>query len=361
MITIDRKALAGAASAINRIASGTEEDFSRCTILSAAGGNLEIRGTNFTLWISLNLPCDGELSEAATNSVRLVEVLTQMRSDKLTITEELGGIIIAGERNERRRLPRITRDSFARPDPLKDETSVGLQADSFRAGVAFARPFVQVDLGRPELSGIHVHSIRGAIRAVGAFRGGMGYCEIGSALTEFALTLPLDFIDALDRSLPDASPFFIAITERQVEASWPGGSVRSPIIGVRFPDYELAIPGTSQGTLHVHADELVAAINSVRALGRESKTARSSIVSLSLNGSVALIAKSEKGDANEPVDAEYTGTPMEIGLMSSQVIAGLQSLKSAPMQIGFGDPSSPIVFRSDRHTDRMAVLTPCLI
>lgn len=359
MITIDRKAIAGAAAAINRIMSGPDEDFSRCTILSAKDDTLEIRGTNFTLWIALNLPCQGDLPEVATNSARLVEVITQMRSDKLTISEESGGIIIAGERKERRRLPRIIRESFARPEPLKNEVSVGLQADAFRAGVSFARPFVQVDMGRPELSGIHIHSIRGAVRAVGAFRGGMGFCEVGSALAEFAVSIPLDLIDALDRSLPDEGPFFLAITERQVEASWAGGSIRSPIIGVRFPDYELAIPGKSQGTLLVNADELVGAINSVRSLGRESKTARSSIVKLTLNGSVSLVAASEKGDADEPVDAEYSGAPMEIGLMVSQVVAGLASLKSAPMQIGFGDATSPIVFRSDRHADRLAVITPC--
>jgi DNA polymerase-3 subunit beta len=359
MIRVSQAMLAAALSSADRVAPASSGvDIARCVILAAANGVLTIRATDFDLWITLEVACEGDLTECAVNASRLLDVASQMRSDVLSVEAADGKLSIRGERGASRNLPLLPTSAFPVPAALEKEVSAGLDATRFREGVDFVRPYVSLSPNPHVPSGIRIHSVRGAMRAVAASSAGMGFAEVGDCIAEFAVTLPLPFLDVLDRCLPKDGPFFLCATERSVEAAWKGGSLRSPVIAGSYPDYERLIPSEHSGKLLVNADELAGATKSARGLGEDSKAAGSAIVRLRMNGSVDVIAKSDKGDALEPVDAEWQGEPLTIGMASTQIINGMSKLKSASLTLEFGDAKRVVVVRPDKSSDRLALFMP---
>lgn len=348
-------AIVGNASRITNARSESETE--KCLLLSAEGGTLTAKSTNYTMWISLQASCSGDMVPVAVNAARLLETISQMRSKDIELDHDGARLTIKGVGSSKRSLPAIMGD-FPQPQPLPNDASFGMDAAKFREGVDFVRPFVGI--GRPNIpDGLHLHSIRGAIRAVGSNRSGLGYAEVGSALTDLAVTLPLPFLDILERCLPESGPFFITVIDRAVEASWKGGSIRSPLSEGVYPDYTCVIPSQEgRGRLSVNADELVAATRCVRGLGHESKADGSAFVKLKMNGTVEMTAQSPNGEAVEPVDAEWSGEPLDVGFLSGQVISCLSKLKSAPLTAHIGGALDPILFTPDKLTDRLAVMMP---
>ena len=84
----------------------------------------------------------------------------------------------------------------------------------------------------------------------------------------------------------------------------------------------------------------------------------SQIVRLSLGAGVTVSGRSQSGEGEQPLDAEWSGEEMSIGFIAKRMSAALKPFGNEELSIEIGTPEQPIVIRAKGLPGRVAMLAP---
>jgi len=224
-----------------------------------------------------------------------------------------------------------------------------IRSTLFAAGTDAARPF---------LTGVYVTAEEGAVRFV-ATDGGRLAVRRAPATVQGGLSVivPSRAMQELGRLSAGAEGTVrIGLVDNQAVFSLGGVRVTSRLVEGQFPNYQHVIPQEFKQRIRVGTELLRAALRRVSITARDSNT----VVQMSAQAGVLRLQSNtpEVGRAQEEVEVETSGEPVEVVFNARHLLDALSVWESAEVWLELTGPLSPGVLRPADDPDYLYVVAP---
>lgn len=173
---------------------------------------------------------------------------------------------------------------------------------------------------------------------------------------DLQVILPRKTVLELQRLLEgDDDQVSLNLSANQVQIDLDGLKLTSKLIEGRFPDYERVIPEGSDKTVHGDRQRVRAALSRAAILSNEKFRG----VRLGLSGSTLRIQTQnpEQEEAEEEVEVQYEGSPLEIGFNVGYLLDALDAIEGNEfiMELRSGDASG-LVYDAANNANKFVVM-----
>jgi DNA polymerase-3 subunit beta len=164
-----------------------------------------------------------------------------------------------------------------------------------------------------------------------------------SSAFEAEVIVPRKTILELLRLLSDSEEkVAIEISKSQINFRFKEISLNSKVIDGKFPDYTKVIPALYHNTFSVDRLALLQALQRAAILSNEKF--RGVRMVLTENSVRAISSNSEQEEAQEELEIQYSGAPIDIGFNVSYLLDVLNNVITQQIECSFGDSNSSGVF-----------------
>ncbi len=148
----------------------------------------------------------------------------------------------------------------------------------------------------------------------------------------------------------------ISLSESKIRFAFDNALLTSKLIDGTFPDYQRVIPTGNDKNMEVDCRQFANAVDRVSAISSE----KSRAIKLALsNGILALSASSpEHGSAEEEIEIDYQGDPVEIGFNSGYLLDITRQIEGEVAQVSLADGNSPTILREADDPSALYVIMP---
>ncbi len=148
----------------------------------------------------------------------------------------------------------------------------------------------------------------------------------------------------------------VALSAAKIRVSSANVTLTSKLIDGTFPEYSRAIPTGNDKRAILPGKAFASAADRVATISSE----RGRAVKLSFDeGKLRLsVTNPDAGSAEEEIEAEYTGTPIDVGFNSRYLADILAVLDGDSVIVKLGDPGSPTIFLPSEDDRHLVVLMP---
>jgi|YelNatPaOPRAMG01_1025707.scaffolds.fasta_scaffold16165_1 DNA polymerase-3 subunit beta len=154
--------------------------------------------------------------------------------------------------------------------------------------------------------------------------------------------------------------FSAIIGDTRVSFTIGNYSFTTNLIGERFPNYEQVLPRDNDKILELQRDDLVNALRRVAIFSSPlTHMVRFSMEKDSLK--LSAVDPETGGEAEEIIQANYEGEPMDIGFSANDIIDILRHIETERVKITFRSPLSAAMIypaRTSENEEYLAVLMP---
>lgn len=234
-------------------------------------------------------------------------------------------------RSGRSRFSLATLDAAEYPtlDAPRDEHRVEIPGSVLKRLIQKTQFAMALQDVRYYLNGLLLEFKPRRVRAVATdgHRLALAEAELPDSRVDAQVILPRKAVLEMQRLLDDREePVVLHLGTGQVTLEMPPLRVVSKLIDGRFPDYERVIPTASDRLLSAERDAVRAALSRAAILSNEKFRG----VRLSLDGNLLRIQSQnpEQEEAEEELEVEYRGDPMEIGFNVNYLLDALGALDS---------------------------------
>jgi DNA polymerase-3 subunit beta len=220
---------------------------------------------------------------------------------------------------------------------------------------------VSADETRYNLSGVYMEVEGGVLRMVAT--DGHRLAKIDRSLAGLKMAkgviMPQKGLREFRKILEDTdvADVTLSIGDRELRADIDGVAFFMRLVEGEFPNYGQVIPKETTRKAIVQRDEFLGALKRTSLLASE----RSHGVRLGLsNGSLSLAASNpDQGEANEDIEASYSGDEVHVGFNARYLIEVLNvHPQGDTIEIGLTDEVGPGVIRGSHDPDYTYVLMP---
>jgi DNA polymerase III subunit beta len=172
--------------------------------------------------------------------------------------------------------------------------------------------------------------------------------------------LPRKAVLELARLLTDAEGTVdVELYASQVKFSFGGIELTTKIIDGKFPDYNRVIPHSYEKQIEVNRVVLLQALQRAAILSNEKF--RGVRWMLTGNGLRISCTNNEQEEAQEELEVEYGGEPLDVGFNITYLLDVLNNVASERIQCAFGDASSSMLVTLPDRGDYRYVVMPMRI
>ena len=163
--------------------------------------------------------------------------------------------------------------------------------------------------------------------------------EIEADLARQEMILPRKTVLELNRLLVDTDDALnITLTSNQIRFAFGSVVLVSKLIDGKFPDYERVVPATLKNHMTVARQTLMQAMQRAAILTNEKF--RGVRVVLSENSLKLIAANAEQEEAQEEIEVNYTGDPIDVGFNVGYLLDVLNNVHADEIQWSFNDANS---------------------
>ena len=173
------------------------------------------------------------------------------------------------------------------------------------------------------------------------------------------IILPRKAASELCKLLMDVEdPVEIEFSAQQAKVHFSGITLISKVIDGKFPDYDRVIPKYNNH-LTINRVQVQQALQRAAILSNE-KFRGVRFILTDKNLSI-LSSNSEHEEAQEEIETEYHGEPLDIGFNVNYLMDGLNNISSEEVIFSFGDPNSSILITTTENQEFRYVVMPMRI
>ena len=184
-------------------------------------------------------------------------------------------------------------------------------------------------------------------------------CPIEGNHEKQEIILPRKAASELCKLLMDVEePVEIEFSAQQVKVFFSGITLISKVIDGKFPDYDRVIPKYSNH-LTMNREQVQQALQRAAILSNE-KFRGVRFILTDKNLSITS-SNSEHEEAQEEIETEYQGEPLDIGFNVNYLMDGLNNISSEEVIFSFGDPNSSILITTTENNEFRYVVMPMRI
>ncbi len=153
-------------------------------------------------------------------------------------------------------------------------------------------------------------------------------------------------------------PVELELAEKQVRISFADVVVTSKVIDGKFPDYNRVIPSH---TNHLTLDRLTILQALQRAAILSNEKFRGVRLLLTEKNLRVISSNSEQEEAQEDIENNYSGAPLDIGFNVNYLLDGINNISSQTITLSFGDQNSSLLITIPEKSDYKYVVMPMRI
>ena len=179
------------------------------------------------------------------------------------------------------------------------------------------------------------------LRAVATDGHRLAYASVAidTELPRQELILPRKTVLELNRLLVDSDePLNITLASNQVRFAFGSVVLVSKLIDGKFPDYERVVPASLRNHMTVSRQTLMQAMQRAAILTNEKF--RGIRVVLADNSLKLIAANAEQEEAQEEIEVNYTGEPIDVGFNVGYLLDVLNNVHTDEVQWSFNDANS---------------------
>ncbi|WP_065091469.1 DNA polymerase III subunit beta [Rhizobium leucaenae] len=331
-LTIPKSDLARVLTNVGRVVeSRTTIPILSSVMLTATADRLQVTGTD--LDIVATDAAVATVSQEGTLCVdaKLLADIAKKSSGDISLSEDNGQLIVKSGRSVFK-LATLPAADFPTLGADKYDATFDIDLASLFAPVAFA---ISDEQTRYYLGGVFFHIKDGTATAV-ATDGHRLSRNKGPSIPEFeGVIVPKKTVGLLPKGVVS-----VQVSTAKIKITAGDFVLTSKLIDGTFPDYQRVIPTANDKLVTVDRDTFMKAADRVATVSSEKARA----VKLSIaEGSIGFSVSSGDAAANDEVEAEYDGEPIEIGFNSRYVTEIMGVLPAGSVQLALADAGSPAV------------------
>ena len=213
--------------------------------------------------------------------------------------------------------------------------------------------------GRYYLNGLLLETDGAVLRAVATDGHRLVVSEIGinsPAPRNEQVIVPLKAVLELQRLLDDEGDMDLTLGTNHVRVQWGNNRFTSKPIDGRFPEYERVVPKDTHNVITADRSLLRRALQRAAILCNEKyRGVRLDVVDNKLN---IQANKPEPEKAEETIQVEYGGTPMEIGFNVDYLLEALAAVDGEQVQVVLGDANSGCLIKGSANVNTKFIVMP---
>jgi DNA polymerase-3 subunit beta len=173
------------------------------------------------------------------------------------------------------------------------------------------------------------------------------------------IILPRKAVNELSKLLSDSDEQIeLEFTQQQVKAIFSGITLITKVIDGKFPDYERVIPKYNNH-LELERVQISQALQRAAVLSNEKfRGVRFLLTERNLS---IISSNSEQEEAQEEIETNYHGEPLDIGFNVNYLMDGLNNMNGTQATLSFGDPNSSILMTNPSDQEFRYVVMPMRI
>lgn len=330
-------------------------------LLVVEQGCLSMTGTDLEVEMIARLPLESDFEPGAVTvpSRKFLDICRGLPDQaSISVTLEGDRVIIRSGRS-RYTLSILPAADFPNIEDWQSEVELALPQGQMRHLIDSTQFSMAHQDVRYYLNGMLFETDGSHLRSVATDGHRMAVCAIDLADTLPAkqIIVPRKGVMELMRLLdtPDAD-VRIQIGHSNIRAEVNNFIFTSKLVDGRFPDYRRVLPQNTTKTLEANCDELRKAFSRAAILSNEKFRG----VRLNLaNGEMRITANNpEQEEAEEFLDVDYQGEPLEIGFNVSYVLDVLNTLKCEQVRWSLTDANASALLEDCANGDAMYVVMP---
>ena len=359
MITIDRAALAGALSALNRIVErrNTIPILSHVLLTAAAGRGAALTATDLDIVATANLQAGGE-GELALPAETLRQLVQRADGEQVTI-DPLDGtarVSICSGR-ARARLNILPAADFPEWQPRDYPASVEMSGAELADVLGRCAPAMiagKAAQARLYLAGVYLHDSGDDLVAVATDGARLHRRIVSGAAGGFAggVIVSDKTVRILAALSADIARVTVEAGDTAIRVTAGGIVVTSKLVDGTYPDYSRVIP--SRADIVATAER--AAVEAV--VERAALVSRAVALEFSAGALAVKASAPDVGDYEETLEIDYAGDARSIGLEARYLLDGLAALDGERIEFSVDDAGSPVLLTAPGDTKRLAVVMP---
>ncbi|MGY8881090.1 MAG: DNA polymerase III subunit beta [Dehalococcoidia bacterium] len=363
----------GLANVSRAVASRATLPVTQNVLLEGDNGQLKLTATNteisISTWIGAQIEGEGSITVPARMLTDFVNSLPG-QTVKIDFQNDPVGVIVTCDKFNGT-INGISAEEFPPIPTVEGGSSVTIPADTFRGALERVVFAAATDDSRPVLTGVKVELADDSftLAAADGFRLAVETGKLGTSVeTEVGVIVPAKTLSEVERLLGDGSSsveLSIDANGRSAKFRLDTSEVVTALVQGTFPDYEKLIP-TSYGTkATVDLSSMVQATRAASIFARDGSGIIRVIVSPGGDdgaGSVKVISRAEEVGSNEnELDAKVEGEETKVAFNSKFLMDVLNVLNGDDVDLETTTPSSPGVFRSEKHQGYTHVVMPMFV
>ncbi|MDD5056904.1 MAG: DNA polymerase III subunit beta [Sideroxydans sp.] len=151
---------------------------------------------------------------------------------------------------------------------------------------------------------------------------------------------------------------YLELAEKQVRISFADVVLTSKVIDGKFPDYNRVIP---THTNHLTLDRITILQALQRASILSNEKFRGVRLLLTEKNLRIISSNSEQEEAQEDIENDYQGVPLDIGFNVNYLLDGINNINSQNITLSFGDQNSSLLVTIPEKFDYKYVVMPMRI
>lgn len=328
-LTITREALNRVLTAVGRVIEARNTiPILGSVLLEAENGKLTVTGTDLDIVATASAQADIEQAGAICVDAKLLSDIAKKAGDSDISLSLADDKLVVKSGRSRFSLATLPAADFPDFGAASFTADFDIDLAALFAPVQFA---ISTEETRYYLNGVFLKG--GASEAV-ATDGHRLARNRGPALPDFAgIIVPRKTVGLLPKGAARVS-----VSDTKIRVVAGDFVLTSKLIDGTFPDYNRVIPAANEKVVTVDRDAMMKAADRVVTISSE----RGKAVKLSIApGAIAMSARSDFGDAQDEVAADYSGEPMDIGFNSLYVRDIFAVLPAGPVTLKLNDGGSP--------------------
>jgi DNA polymerase-3 subunit beta len=339
----------GAGRALSAVPSKSTQPVLNCVLLEADATGLRITGTDLEITASVHIPCAVKRQGRAAVSARhFHEVVRKLTKGEVSLAMADGQCEVRyGGGKGWSRFPTQDPIDFPRIPEFKAEATLTLEGEALSRLLQRTSYAAAVEEMRQMLQGVLIQAADGKVTFVAtdghrlaraSRKGSFG------ALRSEGVIVPSKAVTAVSRAAEDATSAVtleIAPGKNQASFTTQVGAQRVTILTRLlegpYPSYEQVIPKSTSTELKVPRADLIQAVDIVAS--HADNVTRQVRFSLRANR-LGVSSATELGSGEHHLDAEYSGSDMEIGYNAGYVLDILRSIPTEQVLFRLNNPLS---------------------
>lgn len=313
-------------------------------LIRASDDGLELTATDLELELRASTAVAVEEPGETTVSARkLLEICRTLPPEARVQVERDGERVVIRSGRSRFTLATLPATDFPVIEDVQGQVEFSVaQCDLKHAIESIGFAMAQQDV-RYYLNGLLVELAGDRLRTVATDGHRLSLCEVSAQVPETAghqVIVPRKGVNELGRLLDGDSneAVAVAIGSSHMQVNLPGLRFTSKLIDGRFPDYTRVVPEGGDKELRAQREALRQAL--VRASILSNEKYRGVRLAMSSEGLRIQTHNPDQEEAEEEVEVDFNGEPLEIGFNVTYLLDILASLEGDEVHVQFSDSNS---------------------